>query len=130
MFFFFKQKTAYELRISDWSSDVCSSDLPAAAHAGRIPGTTRRKYGPQALRRRAISRGEQTTPSRPPACARCPRRSTCASSGPSSPPSLRSPASARKSVVQGKMEYTRGIYGRPPLLNQQPTLIYTQLLTL
>src|SRR3546814_3444498 len=27
--FFFKQKTAYELRISDWSSDVCSSDLPA-----------------------------------------------------------------------------------------------------
>src|SRR3546814_2176079 len=31
-FFFFKQKTAYEMRISDWSSDVCSSDLE-----GRIP---------------------------------------------------------------------------------------------
>src|SRR3546814_18181308 len=29
--FFFKQKTAYELRISDWSSDVCSSDLPTAS---------------------------------------------------------------------------------------------------
>src|SRR3546814_18544864 len=29
MFFFFKQKTAYEMRISDWSSDVCSSDLLA-----------------------------------------------------------------------------------------------------
>src|SRR3546814_3198073 len=29
LFFFFKQKTAYELRISDWSSDVCSSDLQA-----------------------------------------------------------------------------------------------------
>src|SRR3546814_10597824 len=28
-FFFFKQKTAYEVRISDWSSDVCSSDLAA-----------------------------------------------------------------------------------------------------
>src|SRR3546814_9207266 len=28
-FFFFKQKTAYEVRISDWSSDVCSSDLSA-----------------------------------------------------------------------------------------------------
>src|SRR3546814_16547089 len=28
-FFFFKQKTAYEMRISDWSSDVCSSDLAA-----------------------------------------------------------------------------------------------------
>src|SRR3546814_10499885 len=27
LFFFFKQKTAYEMRISDWSSDVCSSDL-------------------------------------------------------------------------------------------------------
>src|SRR3546814_16803648 len=33
MFFFFKQKTAYEVRISDWSSDVCSSDLvPDAGH--------------------------------------------------------------------------------------------------
>src|SRR3546814_6563444 len=32
VFFFFKQKTAYEMRISDWSSDVCSSDLAHAAH--------------------------------------------------------------------------------------------------
>src|SRR3546814_8036032 len=31
-FFFFKQKTAYERRISDWSSDVCASDLAGAAH--------------------------------------------------------------------------------------------------
>src|SRR3546814_4330070 len=30
VFFFFKQKTAYEMRISDWSSDVCSSDLGRA----------------------------------------------------------------------------------------------------
>src|SRR3546814_6642731 len=42
MFFFFKQKTAYEMRISDWSSDVCSSDLPkhsawsATNYAARI----------------------------------------------------------------------------------------------
>src|SRR3546814_13073311 len=35
MFFFCKQKTAYDLRISDWSSDVCSSDLVGAA---RIDG--------------------------------------------------------------------------------------------
>src|SRR3546814_2498363 len=34
-FFFFKQKTAYEMRISDWSSDVCSSDLHAKGHARR-----------------------------------------------------------------------------------------------
>src|SRR3546814_17245814 len=33
-FFFFKQKTAYEMRISDWSSDVCSSDL--ARHPGAL----------------------------------------------------------------------------------------------
>src|SRR3546814_10106194 len=32
--FFFKQKTAYEMRISDWSSDVCSSDLGLAPLAG------------------------------------------------------------------------------------------------
>src|SRR3546814_2874855 len=31
-FFFFKQKTAYEMRISDWSSDVCSSDLASGRH--------------------------------------------------------------------------------------------------
>src|SRR3546814_5034463 len=39
-FFFFKQKTAYEMRISDWSSDVCSSDLkspPAAQSASATP---------------------------------------------------------------------------------------------
>src|SRR3546814_3033582 len=33
MFFFFKQKTAYEMRISDWSSDVCSSDLAGVTSA-------------------------------------------------------------------------------------------------
>src|SRR3546814_11272189 len=35
VFFFFKQKTAYEMRISDWSSDVCSSDLPFASEGQR-----------------------------------------------------------------------------------------------
>src|SRR3546814_3343634 len=39
-FFFFKQKTAYEMRISDWSSDVCSSDLGIGAGAGE--GAARR----------------------------------------------------------------------------------------
>src|SRR3546814_8910389 len=32
IFFFFKQKTAYDVRISDWSSDVCSSDLQVPPH--------------------------------------------------------------------------------------------------
>src|SRR3546814_1803021 len=42
VFFFFKQKTAYEMRISDWSSDVCSSDLghragdDVAEHAAEV----------------------------------------------------------------------------------------------
>src|SRR3546814_2293605 len=46
-FFFFKQKTAYEMRISDWSSDVCSSDLIVAAATdcyGQIPRHSQR-YG-------------------------------------------------------------------------------------
>src|SRR3546814_6083883 len=34
LFFFYKQKTAYEVRISDWSSDVCSSDLLVAPPRG------------------------------------------------------------------------------------------------
>src|SRR3546814_6930776 len=43
--FFFKQKTAYEMRISDWSSDVCSSDLPGGIDVrlkvsiGAVPDT-------------------------------------------------------------------------------------------
>src|SRR3546814_2830204 len=35
--FFFKQKTAYEMRISDWSSDVCSSDLSSSSKISRRP---------------------------------------------------------------------------------------------
>src|SRR3546814_1078812 len=38
VFFFFKQKTAYEMRISDWSSDVCSSDLQQWQWSFRFPG--------------------------------------------------------------------------------------------
>src|SRR3546814_3570512 len=38
LFFFFKQKTAYEMRISDWSSDVCSSDLLPADDGDRVHG--------------------------------------------------------------------------------------------
>src|SRR3546814_9410075 len=37
-FFFFKQKTAYEVRISDWSSDVCSSDLALKVKRLTCPG--------------------------------------------------------------------------------------------
>src|SRR3546814_20063042 len=47
-FFFFKQKTAYEMRISDWSSDVCSSDLvdkQDVARAVRRVGCGREQNG-------------------------------------------------------------------------------------
>src|SRR3546814_2920376 len=40
-FFFFKQKTAYEMRISDWSSDVCSSDLDRSTAYRSAYGATR-----------------------------------------------------------------------------------------
>src|SRR3546814_2282694 len=42
VFFFFKQKTAYEMRISDWSSDVCSSDLHLA---GDVAGSRQAQEG-------------------------------------------------------------------------------------
>src|SRR3546814_9034558 len=60
-FFFFKQKTAYEMRISDWSSDVCSSDLtPAGAHAAvRWP---RRLGRAQSARRRVRKRAGRPRP--------------------------------------------------------------------
>src|SRR3546814_3444500 len=51
-FFFFKQKTAYEMRISDWSSDVCSSDLTVAAIPGELIERRARFYicgAPQAI---------------------------------------------------------------------------------
>src|SRR3546814_6031479 len=46
-FFFFKQKTAYEMRISDWSSDVCSSDLQRDI-INPAPGVLRRPRYPAA----------------------------------------------------------------------------------
>src|SRR3546814_6566316 len=59
-FFFFKQKTAYELRISDWSSDVCSSDLLSKASAVSEP---RFSSGPPPLTR-TPPRAARATPER------------------------------------------------------------------
>src|SRR3546814_9524216 len=76
-FFFFKQKTAYEMRISDWSSDVCSSDLKTACDAFlgtrleemlRMHGATRlilagcaTDYCVDTTVRAALARGWRTT---------------------------------------------------------------------
>src|SRR3546814_21008767 len=59
-FFFFKQKTAYEMRISDWSSDVCSSDLASPTRNGPyLCGG-----GPFALRMIRCGRRFESLPSR------------------------------------------------------------------
>src|SRR3546814_753856 len=55
MFFFFKQKTAYEMRISDWSSDVCSSDLlglPIRAQCGHGIPPAHQLFGQHRCRNR------------------------------------------------------------------------------
>src|SRR3546814_5814835 len=92
VFFFFKQKTAYEMRISDWSSDVCSSDLARArvdlprAHAAPRRRARHRPDEPQErhaardrlhrLDRGARGRhhrhfgGRSRAPHRPPTCRR------------------------------------------------------------
>src|SRR3546814_5971133 len=54
--FFFKQKTAYEMRISDWSSDVCSSDLNSVA------GVVRALTGLRKLREDAAEEGVELPP--------------------------------------------------------------------
>src|SRR3546814_3401632 len=87
--FFFKQKTAYEMRISDWSSDVCSSDLrqrvlsaePDLALPGPAGGGTRRLHaanvrsrhqgGRQRWRRRRLTRNDHYHPRHANARARC-----------------------------------------------------------
>src|SRR3546814_2735149 len=72
IFFFFKQKTAYEMRISDWSSDVCSSDLvdgivtvavsgDAQAASVRLVGDDRELLGRVLLRSGRPARGDDPT---------------------------------------------------------------------
>src|SRR3546814_1149242 len=59
--FFFKQKTAYEMRISDWSSDVCSSDLlHRQKHVDEgLPGDADEKGADQIDDLRVLQRGRQ-----------------------------------------------------------------------
>src|SRR3546814_5209169 len=54
VFFFFKQKTAYEMRISDWSSDVCSSDLVD------VPSAMRWQQARTVVTRRAVCQVTET----------------------------------------------------------------------
>src|SRR3546814_15570755 len=101
-FFFFKQKTAYEMRISDWSSDVCSSDLTRSsrsrARRGASAGGSRWKRSGSSTFSSTVSRGSRwklwnTKP------MRRLRMSLPASSS--------RVATERKSVVEGKRVYVR-----------------------
>src|SRR3546814_7511447 len=58
IFFFFKQKTAYEMRISDWSSDVCSSDLGARPGDGE-PSAAEGQFPHRQRRRRSMPGAER-----------------------------------------------------------------------
>src|SRR3546814_15551695 len=63
IFFFFKQKTAYEMRISDWSSDVCSSDLARRARTisdrlRKVPGVIEAEVSAAATMRVEFKRSQ------------------------------------------------------------------------
>src|SRR3546814_4945999 len=62
VFFFFKQKTAYEMRISDWSSDVCSSDLAGNTRRNRqscAPSVRTRRKRPTSRTSTSCRRSEE-----------------------------------------------------------------------
>src|SRR3546814_16106670 len=122
--FFFKQKTAYEMRISDWSSDVCSSDLDGGSHGNSSHRTTSQCW---VRHRFAASRGRSTRRAGRPSrrCrsgrGRCPSRSS--GCGPARPHRKRPVPAAgrqrrqvqtsedRKRVVEGKSGSGRFEFG-------------------
>src|SRR3546814_1763777 len=83
LFFFFKQKTAYDMRISDWSSDVCSSDLLAS-----------REVRPSPLKNRCVCRCRHRRPQAAPAR---PRESAGGLQGTSVSTSIRRPSYSARS---------------------------------
>src|SRR3546814_18447095 len=114
LFFFFKQKTAYEMRISDWSSDVCPSDLVRAA----VPAPRRVRPAPTAAtpespsgREAPVLRARRASvlPKYAPAAAIRRRSAAAPHRVRSSPPRHRSSSSVEGRIV-GK-EWVRS--GRP-----------------
>src|SRR3546814_7757036 len=91
--FFFKQKTAYEMRISDWSSDVCSSDLELERGCGLSGGLSPSPAATERLRRQV---------SLPSPNGRGRRSNFMKWFGRKSAEASRRPVLDRKSVVQGK----------------------------
>src|SRR3546814_11434675 len=121
--FFFKHKTAYELLISDWCSDVCSSDLyPSnhqlgrAAHPGRCRARRGRKgtpeHRPPVQPRR---RPTEDRPAKPASTARAPAE-----------PPRRRRSQDRKSVVEGKRVSVRVDLGGRRILKTKKIKQHTQ----
>src|SRR3546814_14930475 len=75
-FFFVKQNTAYEIRISDWSSDVCSSDLLVLSLSKDRPFLPRRRRGRTALRQAQGKRHLKMSAANSRPTTRSPRSST------------------------------------------------------
>src|SRR3546814_16160234 len=96
-FFFFKQKTAYEMRISDWSSDVCSSDLVLARPSPSCRAAMPRRSRPNGSRpTRARNLLRRTFTGRRRSSTRRCRRAWTMSGRKPKPPLLRPKRSARE----------------------------------
>src|SRR3546814_9306857 len=98
-FFFVKQKTAYEMRISDWSSDVCSSDLEKAKPprpVAILSPTTSHRLGPMPLGPPCVSVWQAVhflnTSAPCAASAEASRVAIGATASPPSPPSASTPS--------------------------------------
>src|SRR3546814_17931228 len=103
LFFFFKQKTAYEMRISDWSSDVCSSDLAGGFRLGPGDQHTHRVAPPSVA---AVVQGvKKSGPIR--------RRSSAPASAPRPMPS---PAAPSRSVYIRSVPAGRAMAARRRIL--------------
>src|SRR3546814_13602130 len=107
LFFFFKQKTAYEMRISDWSSDVCSSDLHVRCHSRHPDRRGRHRPRDRRCDARRPRRPEGALRMGPP--DRRPRRR----------------AADRKSVVSGKSVSVRVDLGGRRILKKKTTYTHT-----
>src|SRR3546814_3866679 len=127
MFLFFKQKTAYEMRVSDWSSDVCSSDLNlrprsrGSSSADRSSGISRKLSCPYAIERHyASSIHEYSTQ-----CdATCNARPAPDHSAPDSHPDARS--EEHTSELQSLMRISYAVFC---LKKKKTTLTYTSTIT-
>src|SRR3546814_19434228 len=117
-FFFVKQKTSYEMRISDWSSDVCSADL-GPEDADRQEGDNREQENPQAeprsLMQGGLDLGGEVEVA--PALGGAHEANSCSAA----------PAVDRKSVVQGKSVSVRVDLGGRRNLKKQNTMYNTNV---